>query len=736
MTVDIRTLVLSYLLTGLVCLAVMVLLWRQNRERVPGTHLWVVDYAFQMSALVLMFLRGAIPDGASILLANTLILAGLLIGYQALLRFAGATRPQVFNNLVVATVVLIQAYFTFAQPDVNARIFTISTASLIIFSQCAWFCLRSAPDAVRPLMTGVGGVFALYALLSFGRMVESVLASQARTDFFQPSPANAISMIAYSLLLIALTFALALMYNKRLHEEIRTEEEKYALAFHSAPYALVLTRLSDGKILEVNDGFTRIAGYDEADIRGKTTLALNLWVNEEDRALVVRDVQDTGAVFERKLPFRKKSGEILTGLYSTQRITIRHEDCLLSSINDISDREKAAEDLRLAERQWQKTFDATNDSVWVLDRDHRILRSNQTAERLFGRPAAEMIGRRCWEIAHGTTEPIPECPLLRVSRSIRRESTELPLAGGWYEVTVDPILDEAGRYTGAVHNVADISDRRRAALEISRLNKELEQKVAMQTRELRDSQLALLNLVDDLNDSARDLTTINQSLEAVNRELASFSYSVSHDLRSPLRSIDGFSNALLEDCADKLDEQGKDYLARIRRATQNMGHLIDDLLNLSRVSQSELSPQTFDLSAMVREIAQANQQKNPLDHLVLEIQDSVLVRADQHLMSVVMTNLLDNAWKFSGKTDHPRIAFGARSENGETAIFVRDNGAGFNMAYAGKLFSAFSRLHRTDEFPGTGIGLATISRIISRHGGRVWAQGEVGKGATFFFTLP
>ena len=736
MILDIRTVVFSYVLTDIVCVAVMILLWWQNRRRFTGTLLWVVDFAFQLTALVLIILRGAIPDWASIVLANTLVLTGAWLGYLALLRFAGAGSRQSFNYAVLAATLLIHIYFTYFRPDVGARTFNTSLGLLIIAAQCAWFCLRSAPDAARPFMRGVGLVFAVYTLVSLARIAEYFLASRARTDFFAPSLPDALGMIAYQLLFIALTLALALMYNKRLSEEIRMEEEKFAGAFRSAPYALVLARLSDGKILEINEGFTRITGYDAADVRGKTALDLNLWVNEEDRARVVSDILQTGGIFERKLLFRKKSGDILTGLYSAQLVTVQREACLLSSINDITDREKAAEELRLAHTQWQKTFDATNDSVWVLDRDHRVLRSNRAAERLFNRSAEEMTGRRCWEIAHGTTEPIPECPLLRVSRSLRRESSELPLAGGWYEITVDPILDEAGRYTGAVHNVADIGDRRRAAEAVSRLNQELEEKVALQTRDLRDSQLALLNLVDDLNDSARHLTAANQSLEAVNRELASFSYSVSHDLRSPLRSIDGFSNALLEDYADKLDDQGKDYLARIRRATQTMGNLIDDLLNLSRVSQSDLHLRNFDLSAMVREIVEANQQKNPLTALVLDIQDSVIVHADQRLMSIVMTNLLDNAWKFSGKTDHPRIAFGARVENGETVIFVQDNGAGFNMAYAGKLFSAFSRLHRTDEFPGTGVGLATVARIISRHGGRIWAQAEVGKGATFFFTLP
>ncbi|MDD4242574.1 MAG: PAS domain S-box protein, partial [Smithellaceae bacterium] len=542
-------------------------------------------------------------------------------------------------------------------------------------------------------------------------------------------------MIAYPLLFITLTVALALMYNQQLSEEVRAEKEKYALAFQSAPYALVLSRLSDGKILEINDGFTRNTGYDEADIQEKTAMELNLWANKEDRALVVRDLQDTGVIFDRKVLLRKKSGEIVTGLFSAQLITFRHEACLLSSINDITEREKAMEELRVAQKQWQKTFDATQDAIWLMDRDLRILRSNETTRRLFVRSAEDVTGSRCWEIVHGTEAPVPECPIMRAQKSLKRESMEIAIAGKWYRATVDPILDDEGRFAGAVHTMTDISESKKSEEEIRRLNRELERKIADQTRDLRDNQTALLNLVDDLNENAQNLAMINQSLEEVNRELATFSYSVSHDLRAPLRTINGFSNALMEDYSDRLDADGRNYLERIHNATQQMNRLIDDLLGLSRVMKSDFYRQDFDLSAMVREICADLQQQAPLDRLELVIQGGITINADQRMMRIVMINLLDNARKFAGRQERPGIEFGSFVENDETVLFVRDNGVGFNMAYVQRIFEPFERLHRADEFPGTGIGLATVKRVIHRHRGRIWAEAQEGKGATFYFTL-
>jgi light-regulated signal transduction histidine kinase (bacteriophytochrome) len=224
-------------------------------------------------------------------------------------------------------------------------------------------------------------------------------------------------------------------------------------------------------------------------------------------------------------------------------------------------------------------------------------------------------------------------------------------------------------------------------------------------------------------------------LEAANKELEAFAYSVSHDLRAPLRSMDGFSQALLDDYSDKLDEQGRDYLKRVRAGAQRMGTLIEDLLKLSRIARHEMQREQVDLSALAGKIAAELKESEPSRDVVLSIQDGLVADGDERLLRVVLENLLGNAWKFTGKRAKAVIELGATEHEGQTAYFVRDNGAGFDMAYADKLFGAFQRLHSTSEFTGTGIGLATVQRIVHRHGGRVWAEGKVGEGATFFFTL-
>jgi light-regulated signal transduction histidine kinase (bacteriophytochrome) len=236
----------------------------------------------------------------------------------------------------------------------------------------------------------------------------------------------------------------------------------------------------------------------------------------------------------------------------------------------------------------------------------------------------------------------------------------------------------------------------------------------------------------DIKQLNRTLQQHTAQLEAANKELEAFSYSVSHDLRAPLRSIDGFSQALLEDYADKLDETGKDSLQRVRGASQRMGQLIDDMLNLSRVTRSEMRHETVDLSAMAETIAAELQKNQPERTVTFTIQPGLTTDGDAHLLRVVMDNLLGNAWKFTSKQANAIIEFGSVSV-GE--FFVRDNGAGFDMAYAEKLFGAFQRLHAMNEFAGTGIGLATVQRIIHRHGGQVRAEGEVDRGATFYFTV-
>ena len=239
--------------------------------------------------------------------------------------------------------------------------------------------------------------------------------------------------------------------------------------------------------------------------------------------------------------------------------------------------------------------------------------------------------------------------------------------------------------------------------------------------------------------SAKDVAEVRaalvEELELKNKELDAFSYSVAHDLRAPLRSIDGFSQALLEDYADKLDDMGQQYLRYVRESAQQMAELIDNLLDLSRITRSELVRGALDLTSIAHEVTGRLRRQNPKQDVSTVVADGLLAEGDARLLTVVFENLLGNAWKFSSKRADATIEVGAVDRDARRAFFVRDNGAGFDMAYAAKLFGVFQRLHSSAEFEGSGIGLATVQRIIHRHGGRVWAEGEVGRGATFFFTL-
>jgi light-regulated signal transduction histidine kinase (bacteriophytochrome) len=258
---------------------------------------------------------------------------------------------------------------------------------------------------------------------------------------------------------------------------------------------------------------------------------------------------------------------------------------------------------------------------------------------------------------------------------------------------------------------------------------------------------ASLNILEDLSDAQAQIRTLNAELEArveqrtdelvmANENLEAFTYSVAHDLRSPLRTLSGYSEALREDYGDRLDETGRWYTERIQAAAERMGTLIDDLLVLAQVSRAEMSLGPVDLSAEVAAIAGELQAREPGRQVRFAIHDGVWVNADRTLIRTVLQNLVENAWKYTGKRDGATIEFGATAaEDAGVCCYVRDNGAGFDPAFASKLFQPFQRLHAVTEFPGTGIGLASVRRIIERHGGRVWAEGAVGRGATFYFTL-
>jgi PAS domain S-box-containing protein len=331
----------------------------------------------------------------------------------------------------------------------------------------------------------------------------------------------------------------------------------------------------------------------------------------------------------------------------------------------------------------------------------RFVRFNRAGEELLGIPRAELIGKSDRDFFPPSEAEFfveKDRETLRAKALVDIPEEPIQTRGGqrWLATKKVPIIDDQGRPAYLLGISRDITERKRAEAAIA---------------------------------AARE------AADAAHKELEAFSYSVAHDLRAPLRAIDGFSQAIVEDHAAQLGSGGLALLARVRAAAQRMGLLIDDLLALSRVTRAEIVRSRVDVAALVRTTIAGLLRGEPTRVVALDVQPDLRAEADARLLAIVLDNLLANAWKFTSKRADARIEIGAQSVEGARRYFVRDNGAGFDMAYSAKLFGVFERLHPAGEYPGTGIGLATVKRIVERHGGRAWAESAVGQGATFYFTL-
>ncbi len=409
-------------------------------------------------------------------------------------------------------------------------------------------------------------------------------------------------------------------------------------------------------------------------------------------------------------------------------------------------------DLNISEERWHFALEGSGDGVWDWN--------PQTNEIFFSKQWKLMLGYEDNEIEDKLEEwdkrVFPEDKEMVYKILNQHLNGETPLyisehrllcKDGTYKWILDRgkimTIDSDGKPLRFIGIHTDISERKEAQEEIRKMNEVLEQKVLERTNELEkrghellENEVALMNIVEDLNLKSEELHRSTEQLQAANKELEAFSYSVSHDLRAPLRAISGFVSILMEDYGKDLDSEGKRICNIIHSNATKMGQLIDDLLSFSRLIRSELHHSKIDMESMVRIVISEFQSTQDLSQKSFSIQQIPQAMGDTNLIKQVWVNLISNAIKYSSKEVNAHINIGAIQKENETTYFIRDNGVGFNMKYSNKLFVVFQRLHGINEFEGTGVGLAIVQRIINRHGGRVWAEGEVGNGATFFFTLP
>jgi PAS domain S-box-containing protein len=513
-------------------------------------------------------------------------------------------------------------------------------------------------------------------------------------------------------------FARDISERKKAEEALLQSEENYRVLFEAESDAIFLIDDQSGHILQANPAACAMHGYSWDEIRSLSSDKLSAEVEQAE--IVTRQIPPApNQVFTFPLRWhRKKDGTIfpveITGRFFIQAGRLVH----IAAIRDITEQKKTEEALRQSEVKYRLLAENISDVIWILDATTlRFRYVSPSVERLRGYTVEEALAQdmsaSITPASAARVNQVSPIHIAEFERGILKyyvEEIEQPCKDGstvWTETSTRYSVNPENGHLEVYGVSRDISERKQAQEALRRLNDELEQRVVERTAKL----------------------------QSANDELEAFSYSVSHDLRSPLRGIDGWSKVLLEDYGDRLDEQAHTYLIRVRSEAQRLGRLIDDILQLSRLSRSEMHKRPVNLSAIALEAASRLQESSPERAVELVIQPDLTASGDARLLEVALSNLFDNAFKFSAKAPCARIEFGQTSHQDETAFFVRDNGVGFDMAYATKLFGAFQRLHGVSEFPGSGIGLATVQRIIHRHGGRVWAEARVDQGAAIYFTL-
>jgi len=512
-------------------------------------------------------------------------------------------------------------------------------------------------------------------------------------------------------------------HRTEVQQQLKVSQEMVQLMFGTAAAGIVMNT-PDGRFMKANPAYLATVGFSEAELQSRDTRELT---HPDDRAryTALRDRMLTGEFesFSDEKRYVKKNGAAVwvRSTVSLVRSMAGAATHIISVTEDITARRAIQEKLRQSEILLEIAGRTARIGGWMQELPAEPVVWSDEVCKIHDMPPGtrptlqEALAFYAPEWREKISATVKSC--IQGGTSFDEELEIITASGRrvWVRVIGEVVRDEGGKLPRIHGSTQDITERKQSQESILRLNAELEDRVRRRTAQLE---------------------AVNKQLEGVNKELETFSYSVSHDLRSPLNTIDGFSQLLDRTAGEKVGEKGQHYLSRIRAGTRQMGELIEGLLSLAKLSRDPLQFGTVDLAAIARQVAEECRDREPEREVNVCIPDRLSAEGDPRLLSVVMYNLVGNAWKFTSKQVVARIDIGRETAvNGETVYFVKDNGAGFDMAYADKLFGTFQRLHSPSDFSGSGIGLATVQRIIARHGGRVWAHAREGDGADFYFTL-
>jgi PAS domain S-box-containing protein len=555
-------------------------------------------------------------------------------------------------------------------------------------------------------------------LLSGGELIGALNLASRRPRVFPPKEMELLAALGQLLGPAVQNAQLLERVQRELAERNQAEaallesEQRFRILFEQANDGMMLADAETKRITLANRQIQQMLGYSEDELFQLTVADIH---PAADLPAVFKQFEQQARgefTLGPALPMRRKDGTVFYADINTTPVRLQQHNCLLGVFRDITERKRADEALRESDSRFRQLAESLPQLVWTCQPDGACDYFNRQWIEFTGVPEAQQFGFGWLEQLHpddrGPTVAAWEAAVatstnFRVEFRIRRHDGEYR----WFDTQAVRLCDAGGHTVKWFGSNTDMTERKRAEEAIHQLNIELEERVRDRTAEL----------------------------QAANKELEAFSYSVSHDLRAPLRAMDGFSMTLLKNHAGQLDESAQHCLRRIRANSQQMAGLIDDLLNLAQLTREKMRRKRVDLTAMAEKIGAELRQMNPERAVELVVAPALAADADEGMVHVVLNNLLGNAWKFTAGRAPARVEVGAREQDGERGFFVRDNGAGFDMAYAGKLFGAFQRLHSVHEFEGNGIGLALVQRIVNRHGGRVWAEGAVGQGATIYFTF-